>query len=136
MVGYPAHTLVSMPTMQLTHIALSPCLALLMPFSRDILTELSMTLTRLSCAKSLRDPFVAQLFDEWVASSPLATTRLSEATEIGYSALPGRKQLAAVKQCASFLFPARDLLGLLMESSVPKVGFQTVSEYMSRQWVA
>ena len=35
----------------LTHIALFPCLALVMPFSRDTLTELSMTLTRLSGAK-------------------------------------------------------------------------------------
>ena len=71
-VWYPAHTPLSMPTIHLNHIALFPCLALVMPFSRDTLTELSMTLTRLSGAKSLRNALVAQLLGEWVASSPLA----------------------------------------------------------------
>ena len=73
-----------MPTMHLTHIAHFPCLALVTPFSRDGLTELSMTLTRLSGAKSLRDPLVAQVLGEWVASSAAAKARWSEATEIGY----------------------------------------------------
>ena len=71
-VWYPAHTPPSMPTIHLTHIALFPCLALVIPFSRDTLTELSMTLTRLSGAKSLRNALVAQLLGEWVASSALA----------------------------------------------------------------
>ena len=35
-----------------------PCIALVMPFPRDTLTELNMTLVRLSGAKSLRDPLV------------------------------------------------------------------------------
>ena len=48
-----------------------PCIALVMPFSRDTLTELNMTLVRLSGAKSLRDPLVSQLLGEWVASFPL-----------------------------------------------------------------
>ena len=95
-----------------------------------------MTLTRLSGAKSLRDPLVAQLLGEWVASSPLAKARWSEATEMGYPALNRSKQLEAVKQYASFLFPAPDLLGLLMDLNIPKVGFRAVSEYMSRRGVA
>ena len=81
-----------MPTMHLTHIALSPCLALAMPFSRDTLTELSLTLTGLNGAKSLRDPVVAQLLGEWVPSSPLAKARWSEATEISYPALTRSKR--------------------------------------------
>ena len=35
------------------------CIALVMRFSRDTLTELNMTLVRLSGAKSLRDPLVS-----------------------------------------------------------------------------
>ena len=62
------------------HTTMFPCIALVMPFSRDTLTELSMTLVRLSGAKSLRDPSVSQLLGEWVASSPLARARWSEAT--------------------------------------------------------
>ena len=52
------------------HTTMFPCIALVMPFSRDTLTELNLTLVRLSGAKSLRDPLVSQLFGEWVASSP------------------------------------------------------------------
>ena len=55
---------------------------------------------------------------------------------MGYPALNCSKQLEAVKQCASFLFPAPDLLGLLMDLNVPKVGFWAASEYMSRRGVA
>ena len=54
------------------HTTMVPCIALVMPFSRDTLTELNMTLVRLSGAKSLRDALVSQLLGEWVASSPLA----------------------------------------------------------------
>ena len=107
-----------------------------MPFSRDIITELSMTLTRLSGAKSLREPLVAQLPGEWVASSPSAKARWSEDTKMGYPALTRSKQLEAVKQYASFLFPASDLQGLLIDLNVPKVGFRAVSEYMSCRGVA
>ena len=135
-VGCPAHTIFSMPTMHLTHIGLFPCLALIMIFSQDTLTELSMTLTRLSGVKSLRDPLVAQVLGEWVASSPLAKARWSETTEMGYPALTRSKQLEAVKQYPSFLFPAPNLLGLLMDLNVPKVGFRAVSEYMSHGGVA
>ena len=54
------------------HTTIFPCKALVMPFSRDTLTELNMTLVRLSGAKSLRDPLVSQLLGEWVPTSPLA----------------------------------------------------------------
>ena len=60
------------------HTTMFPCIALVMPFSRDTLTELNMTLVRLSRAKSLRDPLVSQLLGEWVASSPLARARWSD----------------------------------------------------------
>ena len=115
------------------HTTMFPCVALVMPFSRDTLTELNMTLVRLSGAKSLRDPLVSQLLGEWVASSPLARARWSEATEVGYPSLIRDKQKEAVKQYASHLFPAPDLIGLLMDLSVPKLGFRHVSEYMSRR---
>ena len=53
---------------------------------------------------------------ESVASSPLARARWSEATEVGYPSLIRDKQKEAVKQYASLLFPAPDLIGLLMPS--------------------
>ena len=115
------------------HTTMFPCIALVMPFSRDTLTELNMTLVRLSGAKSLRDPLVSQLLGEWVASSPLARTRWSEAMEVGYPSLIRTKQVEAVKQYASHLFRAPDLIGLLMDLNVPKLGFRHVSEYMSRR---
>ena len=74
-----------------------------------------MTLTRLNGARSLRHPWGAQLLGEWVASSPLAKARWSEAMEMGYLALTRSEQLEALKQYASFLFLAADLLGLLMD---------------------
>ena len=65
------------------HTTMFPCIALVMPFSRDTLTELNMTLARLSGARSLRDPLFSRFLCEWVASSPLARARWSEATEVG-----------------------------------------------------
>ena len=115
------------------HTTMFPCIALVMPFSRDTLTELNMTLVRLSGAKSLRDFLVSQLLGEWVASSPLAWARWSEAMEVGYPSLIRTKQVEAMKQYASHLFPAPDLIGLLMDLNVPKLGFRHVSEYMSRR---
>ena len=82
-----------------------------------------MTLVRLSGAKSLRDPLVSQLLGEWVASSPLARARWSEATAVGYPSLIRDKQKEAVQQYASHLFPAPDLIGLVMDLNVPKLGF-------------
>ena len=114
------------------HTTMFPCIALVMPFSRDTLTEPNMTLVRLSGAKSLRDPLVSELLGEWVASSSLALARWSEAMEVGYPSLIRTKQVEAVKQYASHLFPAPDLIGLLMDLNVPKLGFRHVSEYMSR----
>ena len=115
------------------HTTMFPCIAIVTPFSRDTLTELNMTLVHSSGAKSLRDPLVSQLLGEWVASSPLARARWSEATEVGYPCLIRDKQKEAVKQYASHLFPAPDLIGLLMDLNVPKLGFRHVSEYMSRR---
>ena len=92
-----------------------------------------MTLVRLSGAKSLRDPLVSQLVGEWVASSPLARARCSEAMQVGWRSLIRTKQVEAVEQYASHLFPAADLIGLLMDLNVPKLGFRHVSEYMSRR---
>ena len=115
------------------HTTMFPCIALVIPFSRDTLTELNMTLVRLSGAKSLRDPLVSQLLGELVASSPLARARWSEAMEVGYPSLSRTKQVEAPKQYASHLFPAPDLIGLLRDLNVPKLGFRHVSEYMSRR---
>ena len=115
------------------HTAMFHCIALVMPFSRDTLTELNMTLMHLSGAKSLRDPLVSRLLGEWVASSPLARARWSEATEVGYPSLIRDKQKEAVKQYASLLFPAPDLIGVVMDLNVSKLGFRHVSEYMSRR---
>ena len=115
------------------HTTMFPCIALVMPFSQDTLTELNMALVRLSGAKSLLDPLVSQLLSEWVASSPLARARCSEATEVGYPSLIRDKQKEAVKQYASHLFPAPDLIGLLMDLNVPQLGSRHMMEYMSHR---
>ena len=107
-----------------------------MPFSRDTILELSMTLTRLSGAKSLREPLVSQLLGEWVASSALAKAQWYEATEVARLLLIRNKQIEAVKQYASVLFPAPELIGLLMDLNVPKGGFCNVSEFMTRRGAA
>ena len=122
-----------LPAFPPLHTTMFPCIALVMPFSRDTLTELNMTLVRLSGAKTLRDPLVSQFLGEWVASSPVARARWSEALEVGSPSLIRTKQVEAVKQYASHLFPAPDLIGLLMDLNVPKLGFRHVSEYMSRR---
>ena len=48
------------------------------------------------------------------------------------SSLIRDKLKEAMKQYASHLFPAPDLIGLLMDLKVPKVGFRQMMEYMSR----
>ena len=107
-----------------------------MPFSRDTLLKLSMPLTCLSGAKSLRNPLVSQFLDEWVASSPLAKARWYETTEVAQLPLIFNKQIEAVKEYASFFFWAPGLIGLLMDLNVPKGSFQHVSEFMTRRGAA
>ena len=58
-----------------------------------------------------------------------------EATDVGYPSLIRTKQVEAVKQCASFLFPAPDFIGLLMDLNVTKTGFRHLSEFMTRQGI-
>ena len=94
-----------------------------------------MTLVHLSGAKSLRDPLVSQLLGEWVASSPLAWARWSEATDAGYPSLIRTKQVEAVKQYSPFLFPTPNFIGLLMDLNVIKTGFRHLSEFMTRRGI-
>ena len=94
-----------------------------------------MTLVRLSGAKSLRDSLVSQLLGEWVASSPLARARWSEATDVGYPSLIRTKQVEAVKQYTSSLVPAPDFIGLPMDLNVTKTGFRHLSEFMTRRGI-
>ena len=91
-----------------------------------------MTLTRLSGAKSLCDPFVSQLLGEWVASS-LLDRGCWAATEITNLPLIRNKHVEAVKQHASLLVPAPELIALLMDLNVPKLGFRHVSQFMRRR---
>ena len=84
-----------------------------------------MTLVRLSGAKSLRDPLVSQLLGEWVASSPLARARWSDALEVGYPSLICTKQVEAVKGYASFLSPTPILLGSSWTSMSQRQGSAT-----------
>ena len=83
----------------------------------------------------LRDPLVSQLLGEWVASSPLAEARWVEATEVGYPSRIRTEQVEAVKQYASFPFPAPDFIGLLMDLNVTKTGFYHLSEFMTRRGI-
>ena len=59
-----------------------------------------------------------------------------EATEVAQLPLIRNKQTEAVKQYASVLFPAPELIGLLMELNVPKGGFRQVSEFMTHRGAA
>ena len=95
-----------------------------------------MTLTCLNGAKSLCDPLVSQLLGEWVASSPLAKARWYEATEVAKPRLIRNKQIEAVKQYASVLFLAPELIRLPMDLNVPKSGFWHVSEFMTARGAA
>ena len=99
-----------------------------MPFSRDTILELSMTLTCLSGAKSL--------LGEWVASSPLVKARWCEASEVPQLALTRNNQIEAVKRYASVLFSAPESIGLLMDLNVHKGGFRHMSEFMTRRGAA
>ena len=63
---------------------------------------------------------------------PLSRARWSEATDVGYPSLIRTKQVVAVKQYASFLFPAPDFVGLLMHHNVTKTGFLHLSDIMTR----
>ena len=74
-----------------------------------------MALTCLSGTKSSWDPLVSQLLDEWVASSPLPKFTCYEAAKVAQLPLIRNKQIVAVKQYASVLFPAPELIGLLMD---------------------
>ena len=95
-----------------------------------------MTRMRFIGAKSLHDPLVSQPLGEWVASSPLAKARWYEATEVAQLPLIRNKQIEPVKHYASILFPAPELIGLLMDLDVPKSGFRHVSEFMARPGAA
>ena len=95
-----------------------------------------MTLTCLSGAKSLRDPLASQLLGEWVASSPLAKAWWYEATEVAQLPLIRNKRIQTVKQSVCVLFPAPELIGLLMDLNVPRDGFRHVSEVMTRRKAA
>ena len=94
-----------------------------------------MTLVHLSGAKSLRNPLVSQLLGESVASSPLAKGRWAEATDVGYASLIRTMQVEAVKQYASFLFPALEFIWLLMDLNVTKTGFRHLSDFMTRRGI-
>ena len=56
-----------------------------------------------------------------------------EATDVGYPSLIRTKQVEALKQYASFLFPAPRFIGLLMDLNVTKTGFRHLSEFMTQR---
>ena len=79
-----------------------------------------------------RGPLVSELLGEWVASSPLAKAQRYEATEIAQLPLIRNKQIEALKQYASVLFPGLEWNGVLMDLNVLKGNFRLVSEFMTR----
>ena len=66
----------------------------------------------------------------------MAKARWYEATEVAQLPLIRNKQIEAVKQYASVLFPVAELIGLLMDLNISKGGFQLVSQFMTRQGAA
>ena len=126
-----AHTPLTGPSTHPTPHHPFPLRRFVLPFSRDILLKLTMTLTRLNGAKILRDPLVSQLLGEWLASSPLTKAQWVEATKAAQLHLIHHKQVEAVKQYASSLFMEPELIGLIMDLNVPKDGLWHVSEFMT-----
>ena len=59
-----------------------------------------------------------------------------DATEVAQLPLIRNKQMEAVKQFASVLFQAPELIALLMDLNVLKGGFRHVSELMTRRQAA
>ena len=70
-----------------------------------------------------------------MAASPLAWARWPEATDVGYPSLIRTKQVEAVKQYTSSLFPATKFIGLLMDLNVTKTGFRHLFEFMTRRGI-
>ena len=70
-----------------------------------------------------------------MASSPLAKGRRAEATVVGYPSLICTKQLEAMTQFTSFIFPVPELIGLLMDLNVTKTGFRHLFEFMTRRGI-
>ena len=110
-----------------------------MPFSCDTILELSMTLMRLSGAKSLRNPLVSQsAHNSLVSGRPhpllLRPVGTRPPTLPNFPSSATNKE--AVKQYASVPFPAPESIGLLMDLNVPKSGFRHLSEFMTRWAVA
>ena len=56
-----------------------------------------------------------------------------QATEVANDPLICNKQVEAVRQCASLLFPGPDSVRLLMELNVPKTSFLHVWEFMTHR---
>ena len=131
----PAHPSM-VPPLTLLPTSFFTCVALVMPFSRDTLLDLSMALTCLSGTNNLRDSLVSQLLGEWAASSPFAKARWYEATEVAQLPVICNKEIEPVKQYASVLLPVPELIWLFMELNVPKGGFWHVSEFTTRRGAA
>ena len=74
---------------------------------------------------------MSQLLGEWVASFLLAKAPWDEATKVAQLPLIRNKQIEAVKQYASVLFPAPELIWFFMDLNVPKGGLGHVSEFMT-----
>ena len=66
----------------------------------------------------------------------LSKARWYEATEVAQLRVIRNKQIEAVKQHASVLFLAPELIGFLMDLNVPEGGFRHVSEFMTRRGAA
>ena len=54
---------------------------------------------------------------------------------MGYPSLVRTKQVEAVKQYASSVFPEPNFIGLLMDLNVTKMGFRHLFEFMTRQGI-
>ena len=80
-------------------------LLFVLPFSRDTIPDISMTLVRLSGAKSSRHSLVSGLLGERVASSPLAEARWVEASKVGCPSLVCTKQVEGVKPVTARDYP-------------------------------
>ena len=78
--------------------------------------------------KVLGDPLVSQLLGASLASSPWVRAQWYEAAKVAELPLNRNKAKKAVKQCASSLFVAPQLIRLFIDLNVPKRGFRHMAD--------
>ena len=102
-----------------------------MSYPPSVFTQQNMMLVPLSGATSLRDSKCSDMLAQWMPSSRLIQARFTEAMD--HAPLPGvhKTKVQAIRTYAEALFPAPQLIGLLLELGAPRSSFRVLSEYIT-----